>query len=71
MLSWYVGKTAQMKEMAENVAKCAVNMRIRDRKNNNMRIRDRKSDKNKQKGKECCRRRNKSEDIAINLGRYN
>ena len=47
--------------MAENVAKCAINMRIRDRK----------SDKNKQKGKKCCRRRNKSEDIAINLGRYN
>ena len=47
--------------MAKSVAKCAVNMRIRGRK----------SDKNKQKGKECCRRRNKSEDIAINLGRYN
>ena len=50
-----------MKEMAENVAKCAVNMRVRGRK----------SDKNKQNGKECCQRRNKSEDIAINLGRYN
>ncbi len=33
-----------MKKMAENVAKCAVNMRIRGRK----------SDKNKQNVKECC-----------------
>ncbi len=52
MLSWYVGKAAQMKEMAENVAKCAVNMRIRDRKN----------DKNKQKGKKCCQMCRKYED---------
>ena len=41
-----------MKEMAESVAKCAVNMRIRGRK----------SDKNKQNGKKCCQMCRKYED---------